>query len=406
VAAQGTRLTYNDIEITTSEQSAGPFRNAGQRETLMRIRAPHVCVLVVLLMAPALAHAQLGGLLKKKAAEAVKGKPTPPAPAPAPAPAPKPGPATTSASDPKAPVTASKSEPKAPSSPLDISESDLANKANQVLRELFPPSNGDWERLPYVGGSVVAAAKALDESARLAFVEKVGGAFKALVMSDAFAKAYAESIKQEHQAADHGITGLVSTEDLLKRKDLTAFEARTKGESAVAIVDNVESQDAATLQVLISQNLEGWTRRADDVKRKDRAKFQKMVRDAQALQALGTSDVQKLRRGVAVLYSMDQGGPETEEALYALRDRSKAESEQLAWDQYNLKTVLRKQLTTFVALVPTVDFAAATKEQEDMVRFVNPAYERKGQVWKACFRAGKAVSMSAMQMAQTWLKEL
>jgi hypothetical protein len=157
---------------------------------------------------------------------------------------------------------------------------------------------------------------------------------------------------------------------------------------------------------MLAGEMGGWTRRADDVKRKDRAKFQKMVRDAQALQALGTSDVQKLRRGMAVLYSMDQDGPDTEQALYALRDRVKAESEQLAWDQYNLKTVLKKQLTTFVALVPTVDFSAATKDDEGMVRFVNPAYEKKGQAWKACFRAGKPVSMRAMEMAQDWLKEL
>jgi hypothetical protein len=33
----------------------------------MSIRAPHVCVLVLLLTAPAMAHAQLGGLLKKEA---------------------------------------------------------------------------------------------------------------------------------------------------------------------------------------------------------------------------------------------------------------------------------------------------------------------------------------------------
>lgn len=375
----------------------------------MKLRAPHVCVLVLSLMAPALVHAQFGGLLKKKAAEALKGKPAPPAP--------KPGPGTTTTGESKAPATtptgepttaatASKSEPKAPTSPLDITESDLTSKANQVLRELDPPSHGDWDRLPYIGGSVVAAARALDEQARVAFVEKVGAAFKTIVMSSTFAKAHADAIRQEHNAVDHGITGLVSTEDLLKRKDLTAFEARTRGESAVAIVDNMESQDAKTLQVLISQHLDGWTRRADDVKRKDRAKFQKMVRDAQALQALGTSDVQKLRRGVAVLYSMDQDGPDTEEALYALRDRSKAESEQLAWDQYNLKAVLKQQLTAFVALVPTVDFEAVTKEEDGKVLFVKPAYEKKGQVWKACFRAGKPVSMSAMQMAQAWLKEL
>jgi hypothetical protein len=353
-----------------------------------------------LLTAPALVHAQLGGLLKKKAGEALKGKP----PAPPPTESTK---TTGSASAPKpAPATASKSEPKAPASPLDISDSDLTRKANQVLRELFPPQNGDWDELPYIGRSVVAAAKVLDEPARLAFVEKVGEAFKTLVMSDTFAKAYADSIKQEHDAVDHGITGLVSTEDLLKRRDMAAFEARTRGASAAALVDNMESQDAQSLQRTIAGELGSWTRRADDVKRKDRAKYQRMVRDAQALQALGTSDVQKLRRGVAVLYSMDQDGPDTEQALYALRDRATAESEQLAWDQYNLKTVLRKQLTAFVALVPTVDFAAATKEADGKVLFVNPAHEKKGQVWKACFRAGKPVSTRAMEMAQAWLKEL
>jgi hypothetical protein len=377
----------------------------------MKLRAPHVYVLVLSLMAPALVHAQFGGLLKKKAAEALKGKPVPPAPKPGPATVstsdPK-APAAASTSDPKAPATASASEPKAPVSPLDISESDLTDRANQVMRDLFPDPErgGDWDRLPYLRQATVAAAKALDEPARLGFVEKVGGAFKTLVMSDAFAKAHADAIKKEHKAVDHGIKGLVSTEELLKRQDLAAFEARSDGESAAAIVESMEREDARTLQLLISQNLESWTRNAENVKRKDRPKYQKMVRDAQALQALGTSDVEKLRRGVAVLYSMDRDGPDTEQALYALRDRVQRESEQLAWDQHNLKTVLKQQLTAFVALVPTVDFAAATKDEEGMVRFVKPAYEKKGQVWKACFRAGKPVSMRALEMAQAWLKEL
>jgi hypothetical protein len=360
----------------------------------MRLRAPYLFVLVVLLLAPVLVHAQLGGLLKKKAGEVVKGKPATPAPAPAPA----------AKTDPKAPE--SKTDSKAPASPLEISESDLTSKAKQVMLELMPLRSGDWEGLPYIGRSVVVAARALDEQARLAFVDKVGGAFKALVMSDTFAKAHADAIKQEHQAVNHGITGLVSTEDLLNRKDYAGLAARTKGESAAAIVDSMESRDAASLQSYLAEELKSWTRRAEDVKRKDRATYQKMVADAQALQALGTSDVPKLRRGVAVLESTDQDGPVTEQALYALYDRVKREREQIAWDQYNLKTVLRKQLKAFVAVVPAVDFAAATKEEDDMVLFVNPAYEKKGQVWKACFRAGKPVSMRALEMAQAWLKEL
>ena len=171
----------------------------------------------------------------------------------------------------------------------------MTDKINQVMRDLFPDPErgGDWERLPYIRQAAVAAAKALDEPARLAFVEKVGGAFKTLVMSDTYAKAHADSIKQQYDAVDDGITGLVSMEELLKRKNFAAIEARNKGQSAAAIVDNMEGENAKTLQLLISQNLESWTRNAENVNRKDRAKFQKMVRDAQALQALGTSDLQK-----------------------------------------------------------------------------------------------------------------
>jgi len=81
-------------------------------------------------------------------------------------------------------------------------------------------------------------------------------------------------------------------------------------------------------------------------------------------------------------------------------------SDTFAKDDHNLKAVLKKQLTAFVALVPTVDFAAATAHKGGTTRFVKPAYESKGAVWKACFRAGKGPAMAALQIAQAWLKEL
>ena len=86
--------------------------------------------------------------------------------------------------------------------------------------------------------------------------------------------------------------------------------------------------------------------------------------------------------------------------------RSKQEKEQLAFDKYNLKAVLKLQLSTFVAVVPTVDFAAATTPKNGTTVFVSPAFEKKGVVWKACFRAGKGASMAALAIAQGWLKEL
>ena len=106
----------------------------------------------MLLLAPVLVHAQLGGLLKKKAGEVVTGKPASPAPAPAPAPAAKTDPkAPESKTESKAP--AANTEAKAPASPLEISESDLTSKAKQVMLELVPhkEQRRHWEGLPYIG---------------------------------------------------------------------------------------------------------------------------------------------------------------------------------------------------------------------------------------------------------------
>jgi hypothetical protein len=44
--------------------------------------------------------------------------------------------------------------------------------------------------------------------------------------------------------------------------------------------------------------------------------------------------------------------------------------------------------------------------KDDTQKFVNPAYERKGDIWKACFRAGQPATAAARQFAQAWLKEL
>ncbi len=381
--------------VARDEKESGP---------IMKSRLTTVVVIASFLAAaPIVAHAQLRGLLKKKADEIIKGKPAPSEPAAAPdAPTPaepaKPG---------APPAPAARAEAKAPADPLDLSELNLQSKANQVLRgELRVRPSGDWEQLPYISSKTVAAARALDEPARIAFVENVGAAFKTLVTSDAFATAHAAYIKAQYGAVDHGIAGLANPDELQRKGDFAAYGAIMQRQSAVAVVDLMDRMPPDQIQASIAEELKDWSRYADDAKRRDRAKYQRMVKDAQALQALGTSDPEKLRRGFAVLRSIDQDGPATEEALYALHTRVVQEKEQVAFDEHNLKAVLRKQLTAFAALVPTVDFDAATTQKGSKLVFVKPAYETKGAVWKACFRAGKGASTAALRVAQSWLKEL
>ena len=369
----------------------------------MKSRVAFGLIILSVLAAPIGVHAQLRGLLKKKADEVLKGKPAPAEPA---APA-APAPSSPSAPSSPASTPSARADAKPPADPLDIDGLDLKMAADRTLRGdgLFP-ERGDWDQLPYIARKTITAAKALDEPARVAFVQNVGAAFKALVMSESFTTAHADYITQAYKAVDHGLKGLVSPEDLMKKGSYPAAQAALERDSSAALVEGIDGMSAADIQRQLADDLAGWTRRANDPARKDRAKYQKWVKDGAVLQALGTSDVTTLRRGFAVLKSADNDGPATEAALFAVVARSKQEREQLAYDKHNLKAVLKLQLSTFVAVVPTVDFAAATTPKNGTTVFVSPAFEKKGVVWKACYRAGKGASMAALAFAQGWLKEL
>jgi hypothetical protein len=107
------------------------------------------------------------------------------------------------------------------------------------------------------------------------------------------------------------------------------------------------------------------------------------------------------------------GGPNTEAAYQAalkaagtMNKQNETAEQQKKWDEHNLKAVLRKRLDFFIATAPTVDFAAATRQDGKVTRFVNPQYERKNPEWKLMYRAGRAPVMAALEFARAWRKEL
>src|SRR5436190_4050637 len=158
------------------------------------------CVLALATIVSSTAvHAQVGGLLRKKAGEVLGKKPEPAKPAPpAPTPetttaAPAPTPATTAAPAAAAPApAASGTRAAAPAakpagSPLEVASLPVQGAANQVLRgRINERSSGDWDQLPYIPPAATAAAYALSDSAQVALVETVGAALKTLVTSAAY----------------------------------------------------------------------------------------------------------------------------------------------------------------------------------------------------------------------------
>ena len=153
------------------------------------------------------------------------------------------------------------------------------------------------------------------------------------------------------------------------------------------------------------ENLPKWKQQAANPKNSERAKYQKMVAKAQSIETLPASD-EKFKRGYAVIKSIDNGGPDTEDAVYAIHARSKQEQEQAAYDAHSLKGQLKQQLTTFVAIASKVNFNAPTVEKNKKTMFVNAADEKQGAIWKACFRAGEASTAAALKLAKAWLAEL
>ena len=59
-----------------------------------------------------------------------------------------------------------------------------------------------------------------------------------------------------------------------------------------------------------------------------------------------------------------------------------------------------------MTIAAKVNFDAKTVEKNEQTFFVNPADERQGALWKACFRAGAAPTAAALKLARAWLAEL
>jgi hypothetical protein len=380
-----------------------------------------VCVLALATMAPSTpADAQVGGLLRKKAGEVLGKKPEPAKPAPTPAPATETAPATPAspatppaASPTAAPAPAAASNrdaapaaPKNAGSALDVSALPVHAAANQVLRGRFNERpNGDWDQLPSIPAAATAAAYALNDSARATLVETVGSALKTLVMSAAYVTEHNAFIKGEHQGVDHGLKGVVTLEEAMKKGDMKQMEALQTGMMVTVTVDQVKAMPGDILKTQLMESLPRWKEYAANPKNSARAKYQKMVAKAQSIETLPTSD-EKFKRGYAVIQSIDNGGPDTEEAVYALAARSKQEQEQAAYDAHSLKGQLKQQLTAFVAIASKVNFNAPTVEKNRKTMFVNAADEKQGAIWKGCFRAGQPATAAALKLAKAWLAEL
>jgi len=73
----------------------------------------------------------------------------------------------------------------------------------------------------------------------------------------------------------------------------------------------------------------------------------------------------------------------------------------------NPNLLIKTWLNSFLEKSNGVDFNAKTAINENgRVLFVKQEYEKKDNLWKLCYRAGKETTEAARKFAQDWLKEL
>ena len=248
----------------------------------------------------------------------------------------------------------------------------------------------------FTGRTAVEKFKAMAPEARAALILEALKAAKALVSMPAFMKAHDAWLAEDLNAINHGGVG---KSDIQKKVEADP-EAGMKDMMAVAAVQMGEAlrnmNDKNALKMMLDMDLQ----QASDAKLKHIA-------------PLLNSNLKDFQKQYSLWKSAQMGGPNTEagyqaalQAAGAMNSQEEKADQQRKWDENNLKAVLRKRLDFFIATAPTVDFAAATKQEGKVTRFVNPQYEQKSSEWKLMYRAGKAPVMAALEFVRAWRKEL
>jgi hypothetical protein len=282
---------------------------------------------------------------------------------------------------------------------LGWSDADIKRAVQDPLR-----SGMSYSPLWLVRAQARQTLQGMDEQARANFVREVLPAVKAVVMSADYGKLHEEFIQTRHGAANHGIS--VKEEQAKSADDAVKMMQDAQKQVAAQIALSMRQMPIEGLKMLFPQDVDNWKQQASDKENEDRLKYQKLVTRAKQIEPLLSSNPEEFKKQYSLLKNIEAGGSGDEASIINDDDKQKKQQEQRAWNEYNLKTLLKKRLNEFVQVGSTVDFTAQTTGAGRTRKFVRAEYERKPGEWKTLYRLGKAPTMAALDFARAWVKEL
>lgn len=276
---------------------------------------------------------------------------------------------------------------------LGLDDKALAGLANASLR--FNRSSP-----PYLTREARTAYLGMDAAARTALVQELAPAVKAIVMAPEFQKTIDDSAARNSQAINRGVAAPGWLQQLPNAKVAPAGNDSML-EAAGSFGQMLASMPPAMPKKMLDDDLKNWEAQLSSAGAETAGKLTLLVSRARLLVPLAQSNPKLFQKGYAQLKALDMLSLDKEHLLTGL---SVEQTQQQRYNELGFKGLLKSRLAEFIALVKSVDFAAATNGPRRT--FVKPEYEKKSPAWKLAYRIGAAPSQAAAQVAEQWLKEL
>jgi len=130
------------------------------------------------------------------------------------------------------------------------------------------------------------------------------------------------------------------------------------------------------------------------------------------MKATFDAQIKAMREQIAALSKTDPAANAQMDAMLkqgAQQQQQAYQQSLVEWEKkypVDPKPNIAARLREFLAMSATVDYTAKLVKKDGLMRFENPAYERKDSQWKYMYRAGKPAVDAARALAQDWLKTL
>ncbi|MDJ1498540.1 hypothetical protein QNI19_36730 [Cytophagaceae bacterium DM2B3-1] len=226
----------------------------------------------------------------------------------------------------------------------------------------------------------VKKAKSLPAGSQAAAVKSLGAIVKTYVQSEQFKGEWQAYLKEK------GFYDPKAAGDVARLEEMKKQSAKQKGDMAASTKKMNESQQQ--MAKILKEHPEMMDMMKNQMSKEDWAEMQEYLKNPQ--------------KATAAAQGNTSSGDD-----YIKKEEARIQKAQEDYENNKYTNMVRLRLKSVIETANSVDFAAEVKANKyNQKKFVNPVYEKKSDLWKLFYRAGKEPTMAARDFAQQWLGEL